>query len=78
MSLRKQTVHASHSITGSAPDRLQQLYDRMNDFGFAGMTTEELEEWSYLMAESLEGKGDPYVPVEKAHTISTEGLRRAL
>jgi hypothetical protein len=31
----------------------------MNDFGVAGMTTEELEEWSYLMAESLEGKGDP-------------------
>jgi len=50
----------------------------MNDFGITHMTTEELEEWSYLMAESLEGKGDPHVPGEKAHTISTEGLSGAL
>lgn len=59
MSLRKLTVHASRWTTESSDERLQQLYDRMNDFGVAGMTTEELEEWSYLMAESLEGKGDP-------------------
>ena len=78
MSLRKQTVHGSHSTTVSARERLQQLYDRMNDFGITHMTTEELEEWSYLMAESLEGKGDPCVPGEKAHTISIEGLSGAL
>ena len=43
----------------SAPDRLQQLYDQMNDLGVMCMTTEELEEWSFLMAQSLEGKGNP-------------------
>lgn len=46
-------------IMVSAPDRLQQLYDQMNDLGVTCMTTEELEEWSYLMAQSLEGKGNP-------------------
>lgn len=58
MSLRKMTLHASRQITESSPDRLQQLHNRMNDIGVMCMTTEELEEWSYLMAESLEGKGN--------------------
>ncbi len=30
----------------------------MNEVGISSMTTRELEEWSYLMAESLEGKGN--------------------
>lgn len=63
MSLRKLTVHASRLDKVSSRERLQELYDRMNDFGVSLMTTEELEEWTYLMAESLEGKGDPSVPV---------------
>jgi hypothetical protein len=63
MSLRKLTVHASRSAVESMDDRMQELYSRMNDIGVSCMTTEELEEWSYLMAESLEGKGNPIVPV---------------
>lgn len=58
MSLRKMTLHALRQTTESSPDRLQQLHNRMNDIGVMCMTTEELEEWSYLMAESLEGKGN--------------------
>lgn len=58
MSLRKMTVHASRQNTASSDDRLQELHKRMSDFGLTHMTTEELEEWSYLMAQSLEGKGD--------------------
>jgi hypothetical protein len=58
MSLRKQTLHASEQITGSSDKRLQELYHLMNDLGVACMTTKELEEWSSLMAQSLEGKGN--------------------
>ena len=58
MSLRKLTVHASRLHTDSFDERLHELYARMNDIGVSCMTTEELEEWSYLMAESLEGKYD--------------------
>jgi hypothetical protein len=45
---------------------MQELWDVMNDVGIASMTVNELEEWSYLMAKSLEGKGDPThdVPVK--------------
>ena len=60
MSLRNLTVHASRQSAGSPDERLQQLYQQMNDLGVTRMTTEELEEWSFLMAESLEGKGDPH------------------
>ncbi len=59
MSLRKLTLHASRLTTESSDERLHKLHARMNDIGVMGMTTEELEEWTYLMAESLEGKGDP-------------------
>jgi hypothetical protein len=65
MSLRNLTVHASRSAIESSDERLQELYSRMNDIGVSCMTTEELEEWSYLMAESLEGKGDPVVPISQ-------------
>jgi hypothetical protein len=58
MSLRKMTVHVSRQSTASSDERLHELHNRMNDIGVACMTTEELEEWSYLMAQSLEGKGD--------------------
>jgi hypothetical protein len=59
MSLRKETKGATPPTTASVLDRLQQLYDQMNDLGVTCMTTEELEEWSFLMAQSLEGKGNP-------------------
>ena len=61
MSLRKMTVHASRRSTTSSDERLMELHGRINDIGVACMTTEELEEWSYLVAESLEGKSD--VPI---------------
>lgn len=69
MSLRKLTVHASRQTTESSHDRLQLLHDRMSDIGVMCMTTEELEEWSYLMAESLEGKGD--MTLDIVSTINT-------
>lgn len=47
----------------SPEERLHELFNRMNDLGITLMTTEELEEWSYLMAESLEGKGDVTVDI---------------
>ncbi len=31
----------------------------MSRMGLSVMSTDELEEWSSLMAKSLEGKGDP-------------------
>ncbi len=67
MSLRKLTVHASRQTMESPEERLHELFNRMNDFGITLMTTEELEEWSYLMAESLEGKGNVSVDI-----VSTE------
>lgn len=76
MSLRKLTVHASRQTTGSSDERLHELFNRMNDFGITLMTTEELEEWSYLMAESLEGKGN--VPVDILSTSSPMRLRDAV
>lgn len=47
--------------TGYVPDfnRMDELYLVMRSVGLTGMSTRELEEWSYLMAKSLEGKGDP-------------------
>lgn len=68
MSLRRGTRGATPLTTVSAPEmtRMQELWDVMNDVGIASMTVNELEEWSYLMAKSLEGKGDPThdVPVK--------------
>ena len=73
MSLRKGTTGATPPITDYA---LDELWRKMNDVGILCMTTDELEQWSYLMAESLEGKGDG--PIREAHTISTEGPRSAV
>lgn len=45
-------------ITLEEQARSQELYDLMRDIGLPSMSTEELEEWSGLVAKSLEGKGD--------------------
>lgn len=55
MSLRRGTPGATPPTTDCA---LDELWRKMNDVGIMRMTTDELEQWSYLMAESLEGKGD--------------------
>lgn len=75
MSLRKGTTEDTPQPTAYALDdaRMQDLFRVMTEAGVSRMSTRELEEWSYLMAQSLKGKGDPFVPVEKAHTISTGG-----
>lgn len=67
MSLRKGTRDATLPITDSVPnfDRMDELYRVMKSVGLAGMSTRELEEWSYLMAESLGGKGDPFFSTNK-------------
>lgn len=67
MSLRKETAGAMLSTTDSAPDfdRMDELHRVMSGVGLAGMSTRELEEWSYLMAESLKGKGDPFFPTKQ-------------
>lgn len=60
MSLRKETLDAtSWSTECTEEERLQQLYAIMSEAGVSAMSTRELEEWSFLMARSLEGKGDP-------------------
>jgi len=61
MSLRKGTKDATLQTTVSAPDfeRMDELFEVMRSVGISGMSTRELEEWSFLMAQSLEGKGDP-------------------
>ena len=60
MSLRKETADGTLQITDSAPDfsRMEELYRVMREVGVHRMSTRELEEWSYLMALSLAGKGD--------------------
>ena len=60
MSLRKGTKDAMPQTTDSAPDfdRMEELFRVMSSVGLARMSTRELEEWTYLMAESLAGKGD--------------------
>lgn len=61
MSLRKGTKEDTPLTTASAPDgdRLTELFKVMGEVGLSRMSTKELEEWTFLMAESLEGKGDP-------------------
>jgi hypothetical protein len=44
----------------------------MKQTGITSMSTEELEEWTMLMAKSLEGKGDG--PLRK---VSTKHAKRA-
>lgn len=55
MSLRKEM----QEVELAPCDRLDELHRIMTDVGLSGMSTRELEEWSYLMAQSLHGKGDP-------------------
>jgi hypothetical protein len=75
MSLKRVIEGASQPPMDSTSDgtRMHELFRIMTEVGLSRMSTQELEEWTYLMAQSLEGKGDPFVPIEKAHTILTEG-----
>jgi hypothetical protein len=70
MSLRKETRAATQSPTAlsarAEQDRAQFLFDLMREVGLAAMSTEELEEWTYLMSKALEGKGD--VPLQEVST----------
>lgn len=60
MSLRKGTEGVTPPTTGSAPDfdRMDELWHTIQQVGLTRMSTGELEEWTYLMAKSLEGKGN--------------------
>jgi hypothetical protein len=62
MSLKRTTETALEPITESLvkkeQERSQFLFDLMRDIGVMSMTTNELEEWTYLMSKSLQGKGD--------------------
>jgi len=60
VSLRKETSGATLATTDSVPDfeRMDELWHLIQDVGITGMSTSELEEWTYLMARSLEGKGN--------------------
>jgi hypothetical protein len=80
MSLKRVIEGASQPPMDSTSDgtRMHELFRIMTEVGLSRMSTQELEEWTYLMAQSLEGKGDPFTPVEEAHTILTEGLSDAL
>ena len=73
MSLRRGTRGDTPPTTDCA---LDEMWRKMNDVGILRMTTDELEQWSYLMAESLEGKGDG--PIREVHTTSTGGAPGAL
>lgn len=68
MSLRKVIEGVTQPPMDSAPDsaRMHELFKIMTEVGLSRMSTRELEEWTYLMAQSLEGKGD-YVPANKNH-----------
>jgi len=60
MSLKQGTAADLPPSTESQDDfhRLRELFEIMTEVGVTRMSTQELEEWSYLMARSLEGKGD--------------------
>lgn len=62
MSLKQETIAGSNVTTELSArkqqDRSQFLFNLMRDIGIMSMTTNELEEWTNLMAISLEGKGD--------------------
>lgn len=79
MSLRRETKVDSLPTTVSSDDadrRFQELWRIMNDVGIPRMTTHELEEWTYLMAESLEGKGDG--PIRELSTETANQLPYAV
>jgi len=56
---------------GEVDNRLYELWRVMKQTGITSMSTEELEEWTMLMAKSLEGKGDR--PLRK---VSTKPAKR--
>lgn len=58
--------------SGEVDNRLHELWRVMKQVGITSMSTEELEEWTMLMAKSLEGKGDG--PIRK---VSTKSAKRA-
>ena len=75
MNLRRKTTAATAPITsssGEVDNRLDELWRVMKQTGITSMSTEELEEWTRLMAKSLEGKGDG--PLRK---VSTKRAKRA-
>lgn len=57
-------------------ERAQFLFDLMRDIGLSAMSTEELEEWTYLMAKSLQGKGNG--PVRELSTYYAPDLEDAV
>ena len=57
-------------------ERAQFLFDLMREIGLTAMSTEELEEWTYLMSKSLEGKGDG--PVRQLSTYPARELEKAV
>jgi 1,2-phenylacetyl-CoA epoxidase PaaB subunit len=74
MNLRRKTTAATAPITsssGEVDNRLDELWRVMKQTGITSMSTEELEEWTRLMAKSLEGKGDG--PLRK---VSTKRAKR--
>jgi len=75
MSLRRKTTGATAPIissSGEVDNRLYELWRVMKQTGITSMSTEELEEWTMLMAKSLEGKGDG--PLGE---VSTKPAKRA-
>jgi hypothetical protein len=62
MNLKQETTVGSNVTTELSvreqQSRSQFLFNLMQDIGIMSMTTNELEEWTNLMAISLEGKGD--------------------
>ena len=68
MSLRKVIEGVTHPPMDSAHDRtrMHELFKIMTEVGLTRMSTRELEEWTYLMAKSLEGKGN-YTPTDENH-----------
>jgi hypothetical protein len=74
MNLRRKTAAATALITsssGEVDNRLDELWRVMKQTGITSMSTQELEEWTMLMAKSLEGKGDG--PLRK---VSTKRAKR--
>lgn len=80
MSLRKETKGGSPLTMDSSVEdehaRAQFLFDLMREIGLTAMSTEELEEWTYLMSKSLEGCGDE--PVRELSTNPARGLEEAV
>lgn len=80
MSLRKGTRGVMPLTTESSAEdeheRAQFLFDLMREVGLTAMSTEELEEWTYLMSKSLEGKGN--MPLTEVATLYPKEFRDAV